>query len=67
MYKCRFAKDLPKNVTDHITQEHAQAIFRKTFNSAHEEYETEEQAFKVAWATVKKVYEKNDKGVWVKK
>lgn len=60
-------KDLPASVTDHLTQEHAQTIFRKAFNNAYQEYETEEQAFRVAWAAVKKEYEKNDKGKWIKK
>lgn len=59
-------KDLPSQVQDHLP-EHAQTIFRKAFNSAHEEYGTEEQAFKVAWAAVKKEYAKNEKGKWVKK
>ena len=58
--------DLPKNITDHLP-EHAQTIFRKTFNSAYKEYGTEEQAFKVAWAAVKKQYEKNKEGDWVKR
>lgn len=60
-------KDLPKSVTDHLTQEHAQTIFRKAFNNTYEEYDNEEQAFKVAWAAVKKQYEKNAKGMWIKK
>ncbi len=59
--------DLPKSVTDHLTQEHAQTMFRKAFNNAHKEYGNEEQAFKVAWAVVKKEYEKNEDGKWVKK
>lgn len=59
-------QDLPKSITDHLPQQ-AQTIFRKAFNSAYQEYSTEEQAFKVAWAAVKKVYEKNDLGFWVKK
>lgn len=59
-------EELPSNVKDHLP-EHAQSIFRKAFNSAHEEYGDEEQAFKVAWGAVKKEYEKNDDGAWVKK
>lgn len=58
--------DLPSSVADHLP-EHAQTIFRKAFNSAHEQYGEEERAFKVAWAAVKKEYEKNDDGKWVKK
>lgn len=37
------------------------------YNNAHEEYGNEEQAFKVAWFAVKKEYEKNNEGNWVKK
>ena len=59
-------EDLPKSITDHLP-DHAQLIFRKAFNSAYEQYGTEEQAFKVAWAAVKKVYEKNAYGLWVEK
>ena len=59
-------QDLPKSITDHLPEQ-AQTIFRKVFNHAYEEYGTEEQAFKVAWAAVKKEYEKNDQGAWVKK
>ncbi len=59
-------KDLPKNVSDHLPGT-AQTMFRKVFNSAHKEYKTEEQAFKVAWAAVKKSYKKDTKGKWVKK
>lgn len=59
-------QDLPDNITN-VLPAHAQSIFRKAFNSAYTEYETEEQAFKVAWAAVKKVYHKNDAGDWVKK
>ncbi len=54
--------------------EHAQDIYRKAFNSAWDEYEDpddrrgdvsrEETAHKVAWAAVKKVYEKGDAGGW---
>jgi cation transport regulator len=59
--------DLPDNVLHSLTDEHARNMFRKVFNSAYEEYENEEQAFKVAWAAVKKEYEKNEEGRWVKK
>lgn len=45
----------------------AQTIFRKAFNSAEKQYDSEEKAFKVAWSAVKKKYEKNDDGEWVKK
>ncbi len=59
--------DLPESVLHALTDEYARNIFRKVFNSAYEEYGNEEQAFKVAWAAVKKEYEKNEKGKWVKK
>jgi cation transport regulator len=58
--------DLPKNISDKLP-EHAQTIFLKAFNSAHEQYQDEQTAFKVAWAAVKKEYEKNQEGLWVKK
>lgn len=60
-------KDLPKSITDHVTDEHGQTLFRKVFNNAYAEYNDEEKAYKVAWAAVKKQYEKNDKGQWIKK
>lgn len=59
-------EDLPKSITDHLSQE-AQTLFRKVFNAVYEEYGTEEQGFKVAWSAVKKQYEKQGDGVWVKK
>ena len=59
-------KDLPNSISDHLTTD-AQTLFREVFNKAYEEYKNEESAFKVAWSVVKKKYEKNDKGEWVKK
>lgn len=59
-------EELPDSVKNNLP-EHAQTIFRKTFNNAHEEYGTEEQAFKVAWSAVKKEYKKDSEGKWVKK
>ena len=58
--------DLPDNIKSHLP-EHGQSIFRKVFNNAYKQYETEQQAFRVAWAAVKKEYEKNEQGVWVKR
>ena len=58
--------DLPNSVKDHLPP-HAQTIYRKAFNSAHEQYEEEHRAHQVAWAAVKHNYEKNDAGNWVKK
>jgi cation transport regulator len=67
--------DLPKPVRDALPGE-AQTIYRKTFNSAWEEYASrgkrregasrEETAHRVAWAAVKSSYEKRE-GRWVKR
>lgn len=59
-------QDLPESITNHLP-DHAQSIFRKAFNSAYEQYQDEVTAFKVAWAAVKKEYEKGDGNMWVKK
>lgn len=68
--------ELPEAVKEHLP-EHGQDIYREAFNSAWDEYKDpsdrkddasrEETAHKVAWSAVKKVYEKNSKGDWVKK
>jgi cation transport regulator len=60
--------DLPENVTN-VLPKHAQEIYRAAFNSAWDEYRDpderrrdasrEETAHKVAWAAVKKEYEKD--------
>ena len=57
--------DLPDSVKDNIPK-HAQEIYRAAFNSAWDEYGHEEiRAHKVAWAAVKKEYEKNEiTGKW---
>jgi len=66
--------DLPESVRNHLP-EHAQEIFREAFNHAWEEYADpakrrtdsplEVIARKVAWAAVKKQYEKDEKtGIW---
>jgi cation transport regulator len=68
-------EDLPENVTN-VLPKHAQEIYRAAFNSAWDEYKDpddrrgdasrEETSHKVAWAAVKKEYEKEgDK--WRKK
>ncbi len=59
--------DLPESVRNHLP-EHAREIYLAAFNSAWEEYAApgdrrgkasrEEVAHKVAWAAVKKLYEK---------
>ncbi len=67
--------DLPTQVRDNLPH-HAQEIYRAAFNSAWDEYKDaderrgddsrEETAHKVAWAAVKKEYEKEGDR-WVKK
>lgn len=59
-------KDLPDSVQAHLPK-HAQEIFRAAFNNALQEYTEEEQAFRVAWAAVKRDYEKGEDGDWHKK
>lgn len=63
-YACN--EDLPPRVREHLPP-HAQDIFRDAFNHAWHEYaedgRREEIAFRVAWAAVKKQYEKID-GQW---
>jgi len=68
--------DLPKNVAG-VLPDHAQTIFREAFNSAYDEYkdpsdrktddDRENTARRVAWAAVKKTYEKGEDGKWHKK
>lgn len=58
--------DLPDAVKAHLPK-HAQEIFMASFNSASEEYDEEETAFKVAWSAVKHKYKKGDDGNWHKK
>jgi cation transport regulator len=65
--------DLPDNVK-HVLPAHAQDIYQQAFNNAWEEYKEakdrrgddsrEEVAHKVAWAAVKKEYEKGDDDKW---
>ncbi len=59
-------RDLPDAVKDHLPK-HAQEIFRAAFNSAEEGYGEEERAFRVAWAAVKRDYEKGEDGEWHRK
>ena len=56
-------EDLPKNIQKHLPI-HAQEIYKQVFNNAWAEYSDETTAFKVAWAAVKKQYEKNKSGFW---
>jgi len=59
-------QDLPPQVRTHLP-DHAQAIFRKAFNAALDEYKDEARAFQVAWAAVKKKYIKAADGAWIEK
>jgi cation transport regulator len=68
--------DLPESVRDNVPK-HAQEIYKEAFNSAWDQYDEpqerrggasrEETAHKVAWAAVKREYEKNEEGRWVEK
>jgi cation transport regulator len=69
--------DLPENVTN-VLPKHAQEIYKEAYNSAWDQYDEpeerrgdssrEETAHRVAWAAVKKKYEKNDSnGKWERK
>lgn len=55
--------DLPDSVKNHLPN-HAAEIFRAAFNHADQEYGEEETAFRVAWAAVKRDYEKGEDGNW---
>lgn len=69
-------KEIPESVK-YALPKHALEIFRAAFNNAWDEYEEpetrkeglsrEETAFRVAWAAVKKKYEKNEQGEWTAK
>lgn len=68
--------DIPENVIKALPK-HGEEIYQKAFNAAWVQYKDsksrdkdrsrEETAHAVAWSAVKKVFEKNDKGEWVKK
>lgn len=65
--------ELPDSVTN-VLPKHAQDIYKEAFNSAYDEYkdpddrrggeDRETVAHKVAWAAVKKKYEKGDDDKW---
>jgi cation transport regulator len=70
----RTVNDLPESVRDHLPA-HGQEIYRAAYNSAWDEYKDpderrgkesrEEAAHKVAWAAVKRHYEKDERtGDW---
>ena len=69
--------DLPDGVKDNLPA-HAQDIYKEAYNSAWDEYKDpddrrddasrEEVSHRVAWAAVKRKYEKDeDSGKWVAK
>jgi len=69
--------DLPESVKN-VLPEHAQKIYLEAFNNAWEQYDErearrgnnsrEETAHRVAWAAVKRTYQKDDKsGTWKEK
>ena len=66
--------DLPDSVKEHLPK-HAQEIYKEAYNNAWEQYKDpsqrrgdasqEETAHRVAWAAVKKEYQKNAQtGKW---
>jgi cation transport regulator len=62
--------DLPPRIQRTLPP-HAQEIYRAAFNHAWEEYSDrlgrEKLAHQVAWAAVKRVYEKDPQGQWARK
>lgn len=68
--------ELPEGV-QHVLPQHARDIYKEAFNSAYDEYKNakgreggadrEETAHKVAWAAVKKSYQKGADDKWHKK
>lgn len=69
----RSKKELPESVKS-VLPPHAQKIYQEAFNSAYDEYKKpserrgdasrEETAHKVAWAAVKRKYEKGEDDRW---
>ncbi|MEX0930469.1 MAG: ChaB family protein [Candidatus Paceibacterota bacterium] len=59
-------EELPKQVTSPLEDvPHAQDIWMEAYNSAHEQYEgDEERAARVAWAAVKNKYKKGEDDKW---
>lgn len=56
--------DLPASVREHLPP-HAQDIFREAFNHAHAQHHGDDAAaFRIAWAAVKRQYDKVDER-WV--
>ena len=74
---CKTNADLPESVKD-VLPKHAQEIYLEAFNSAWDQYDRpeerlgdssrEETAHRVAWAAVKRKYQKDEKsGTWKEK
>ncbi|WP_313688424.1 putative cation transport regulator ChaB [Pantoea sp.] len=69
-------RQLPDSIR-HVLPAHAQTIYEKAFNSAWDQYQDkddwrgddsrEKVAHKVAWAAVKKDYQKGDDNKWHRK
>ncbi len=59
-------ESLPKNVKTSLSKP-LQRIWKKAFNAAYEEYDSDDTSFKIAWRVIKRVSEKNDEGKWVRK
>jgi len=57
--------DLPKQVKDNMTKD-LQRVFIDVFNRSFKKY-GETRAFRTAWAVIRKIAQKNSKGIWVKK
>ncbi len=57
--------DLPSNIRN-VLPNRGQTILRKAFNSAFKQGLSEEDAFKIAWAAVKRVFKKKG-GRWIMK
>ena len=57
--------ELPLPIREHLPR-HAQDIWMKAFNNAHQQYGEESRAARVAWAAVKSEYHKSPQGRWVK-
>lgn len=58
--------DLPNDVKENLPQG-AQQIFMAAFNSATSDGISEQAAAKVAWNSVKNIYEQGKEGKWVPK
>lgn len=60
--------DLPIAVRRNLPQ-HAQDIFRATFNAAYDRYGPgrESTAHRIAWAAVKRSYVQRGMGIWVRR